>query len=67
VRRRPFRGVAQQVFGDGAGLLDQGRVELEVGEAQQRLPRLPAADEFARAAQLQVFGGDHRSRRCRRG
>ena len=53
--RRGRRGLAaQQLVGSVARRLDQSRVALQIGEAEQRHAGLPRPQEFAGAAEQQV-------------
>src|SRR5438477_6985177 len=49
---------AQKLVGSASRLLDQLHVALEIGETQQRNPRLPSAEEFARTANQQILPRD---------
>ena len=53
--RRSGRGVLRQQVSSGRPRpLDQGRIALQIGEAQQRRARLPRAQELARPAHHKV-------------
>src|SRR3569623_3404347 len=54
-----FRGLVEHHRCELARPIEQGRVQIEVGEPQQGRARLAAAEELARAADLEVAPRDH--------